>query len=409
MNAIETNQAALQQHLTYAAINFLVAMLAFYLVRVWAIRAVKIAAAKTKSKWDDAVVESRFFQALSWIVPLIFLQLGSKSYEGIQPQFGDIFQGILHSFWIVVGLKIFTRFLDAVLIIYRSTDRAKSHPIKGYIQLVKIFCFITCTILFISVVTGQSPWYLLSGLGALTAVLMLIFKDTLLSLVASIQITTQRLIRVGDWVEVPDYSADGDVIDVALHTITVQNWDKTVSLIPTSKVLEKGFKNWRSMSESGGRRIKRHINIDMSSVHFLELEEIESLRRIQILKPYLEQRIAEVESWNADHEIDLDHVVNGRRLTNLGVFREYIKTYLDQHQMVHSPGHMTFLVRQLQPTEKGLPLEIYVFSRDVRWVQYEEIQADILDHLVASVQEFGLAIFQEPSDLSFRSLAPPTH
>jgi miniconductance mechanosensitive channel len=225
----------------------------------------------------------------------------------------------------------------------------------------------------------------------------LIFKDTLLSLVSSIQITTQNLICDGDWIEAPAFGADGDVVDIALHNITVQNWDKTVSIIPTAHILDKGFKNWRSMSESGGRRIKRQIFIDIRSVRFLTDEDVESLKSLTLLSGHLERRHAEIKIWNAKHCGQERSVGNGRALTNLGCFRAYVEAYLKDHPSLHSDGGMTFLVRQLQHTDKGVPLEVYVFCKDTRWTHYEGIQADIFDHIFAVLHRFDLKVFQSIS------------
>jgi miniconductance mechanosensitive channel len=241
----------------------------------------------------------------------------------------------------------------------------------------------------------QSPWLLISGLGAVTAVLLLIFKDTILSFLASLHIVMYDLVRVGDWIEMPKYDADGDVIDIALHTVKVQNWDKTITTIPTYKLIEDSFKNWRGMQESGGRRIKRHLLIDQKSVKFCDEEMVERFKKIQLLSPYLNQKKEEIEVFNKEHNIDTSVLINGRRMTNLGTFRAYVTAYLKGNELISKD--MTFLVRQLQPTPEGLPLEIYVFSRDTAWANYEAIQADIFDHLLAAISFFDLRVFQRPS------------
>lgn len=398
--ALQLDPETFGLHASLVGANIILALLGLYITRVWLMRGLTFAVRKTASKWDDALLESGFFRALSWLVPVLIVHLGSSAYRGLNDQLGLVMSILVQLALVLAVLRIIGRVLDATLLIYRSLERSKAHPIKGYVQLVKILVNMTGVILMISILTRQSPLYLLSGLGAMTAVLMLIFKDTLLSLVASMQITTQKLIRVGDWIEVPSYKADGDVVDVALHTITVQNWDKTLVTIPTSQLIADGFKNWRGMSDSGGRRIKRHLLFDMRSVRFLSSDELEGLKKVQLLSPYLEERLDQIEAWNKQNEVDLDNVVNGRRLTNLGCFREYLQKYLEKHPMIYDPGQMTFLVRQLQPTDKGIGIEIYVFSRDTRWVNYEAIQADIFDHILAVVDTFGLRLFQSPSDAS---------
>ncbi len=301
----------------------------------------------------------------------------------------------------VVTLTV-TAVLSAVNQIYEGRPGARNRPIKGFIQLAQLVLYIIGGILVIAVLIDRSPVILLSGLGAITAVLMVVFKDTLLSLAASIQLTTQELIRVGDWLEVPQFGADGDVIDVALYTITVQNWDKTISTIPTYQLVAGSFKNWRGMSESGGRRIKRSINIDLNSIHFLTSSEVERLAGIGLLKDYIESKQEELQSYNANIETPDEPNVNQRHLTNIGTLRAYIRNYLRQHPMIHD--NMTLIVRQLQPGSEGLPIEIYCFSNDTNWVNYEAIQADIFDHIFAIVPEFGLRLFQQPTGSDFSQL-----
>jgi len=249
---------------------------------------------------------------------------------------------------------------------------------------------------------NRSPTFFLSGLGALTAVLMLIFKDSILGLVAGIQIAANRMLNIGDWLEMPKYGADGDVIDISLTTVKVRNWDKTITTVPTYALISDSFKNWRGMSESGGRRIKRAVNIDMTSIEFLGEEALGRLRRIELLKPYIEQKLADVESHNKELGVDETSPINGRRLTNVGCFRAYLVAYLKHNPMINK--EMTFLIRQLAPTELGLPMEIYVFSSDKVWANYEAIQSDIFDHVLAAMPEFGLRVFQNPTGADFSKL-----
>jgi miniconductance mechanosensitive channel len=241
----------------------------------------------------------------------------------------------------------------------------------------------------------RSPWGIVSGIGALTAVLLLIFRDSILGLVATVQLSGNDMVRVGDWIEMPSYNADGDVIDMSLHTVKVQNWDKTITTIPTHALISDSFRNWRGMQESGGRRIKRSIYIDMNTVRFVDEEMLQKYRKFDYLGEYVDRKLSEIEEYNRNHVRDLSEVVNGRRLTNLGTFRAYVESYLKRHSMISD--EMTFLVRQLQPSDRGIPIEIYVFSRDIRWANYEQIQADIFDHLLAVIPEFGLRVYQAPS------------
>ena len=285
--------------------------------------------------------------------------------------------------------------LSAVNDIYLTTRRAENKPIKGYLQIVKIFFFIMGCIVILGILMGKSPWVFVSGLGAMTAILLLIFKDTILSLIASLQISFNDLIKIGDWLSVPQYNADGDVIDIALHTIKIQNWDKTISVIPTHKLIEGTFKNWRGMQESGGRRIKRAVHIDISSIKFCDDIMLQKFMKFQLLQQYLTARLTEIKEYNTKNKIDTSEIVNGRNLTNVGVFRRYILEYLSNHP--HVKKDMTFLIRQLAPGSTGLPIEIYVFSDDIEWVNYEAIQADIFDHILAVVPQFGLKVFQYPT------------
>ncbi|MDT8338684.1 MAG: mechanosensitive ion channel family protein, partial [Sulfurimonas sp.] len=272
---------------------------------------------------------------------------------------------------------------------YNSFEVSKEKPIKGYIQLVKMFVYILGFIIAICVLVGVSPWGVLSGVGAFTAVLMFIFKDTILSLVASVQIVANDLFKVGDWIEAPNFGADGEVIDIALHSVKVQNWDKTIVTIPTYKFMENSFKNWRGMSESGGRRIKRALFIDVNSIKFCAPELLEKLNKIEIIKDYLQEKQKVVDTTD---EITL----NKRKLTNIGTFREYVKRYLQKNPNIDSKN-FTFIVRQLQPTSKGVPLEVYAFSNKNEWAEYEDIQSDIFDHLLVALKEFDLRLYQEPS------------
>ncbi len=297
--------------------------------------------------------------------------------------------------------------LDIVNMVYQRRSDAHLHPIKGYLQVLKIVLYAIATILIIATLIDRSPLILLSGLGAMAAVLMLIFQDTLLSLVASVQITSNDLIRVGDWVEMPQLNADGDVIDIALHTVKIQNWDKTITSIPTKRFISDSFKNWRGMQESGGRRIKRSLYLDQQSVHFLDTEERRRLYRFNLLSDYLVNKRKEIDAWNAQLAERGDEPVNTRRVTNIGSFRAYVERYLRSHPGVHQG--MTLLVRQMNPTAEGLPLEIYCFTNTVAWADYEAIQSDIFDHLLAILPEFGLRVFQHPSGADMRAWAEEAH
>ncbi|MCD4817389.1 MAG: mechanosensitive ion channel family protein [Candidatus Cloacimonetes bacterium] len=351
---------------------------------------------KTKNKWDDAFMERKVLDKVIWLLPLLFLYLTSNGV----PSFQSFIQRVCISLMIWVSLGAISSLLTAVNDIYLSFPKSANRPIKGYLQIITIFFFILGIIAIIATLLGKSPLLLISGLGAMTAVILLIFKDTILSFLASIQITVYDLIKIGDWLEVPQFNADGDVIDVALHTIKIRNWDKTITTIPTHKLIEGSFKNWRGMTETGGRRIKRSINIDISTIKFCDSEMLEKFEKFTYLKKYLKLKKAEIKEYNEKNNVDESQLINGRRLTNIGTFRAYIGEYLKQNTRIDH--NLTFLIRQLAPTPLGVPIQVYVFTNDTAWVNYEAIQSDIFDHLLAIVQQFDLKVFQNPSgnDLS---------
>jgi miniconductance mechanosensitive channel len=359
---------------------------------------------RSQSTLDDIFVKKKVLHRLSHLAPAIVLyKLAPAAFGGMENLI-PVVQTVAAIYMLVVGLVAIDALFNACLEVYYRFDISYRVPIKGIVQAVKVVLFGVGAIFVISLVIDKNPTVLLGGIGAMTAVLLLIFKDTLLNLTAGIQLATNQMVQRGDWIEMPDFKADGDVIDISLMTVKVQNWDKTVSTIPTYALVSHSFKNWRGMSESGGRRIKRAIYIDMNSIRFCTPEQIERFGRIIHLKDYVQQRTAEITAYNQEHNIDDSEIVNGRRLTNVGTFRAYVVGFLKNHPQVHQ--QMTFLVRQLAPTENGLPLEIYVFSKDQVWANYEAIQADIFDHLLAVAPQFDLRVFQRPSGADFQSLNP---
>lgn len=377
-------------------------ILANFIAKKVILGAVKSIIKRTKNTWDDIFVKQKVFEKLSHIAP------GWVIYHGVRILFfeSDMFiewiQRIAVSYMILAGLVVINSLLSAVLDIYQRFEVSKRKPIKGYIQAVKIVCLFLCLIFIVSVLVDKSPWRLLSVLGGLTAVLMLVFKDTILGFVASIQLISNNMIARGDWIEMPKYGADGDVIDVSIHTVKVQNWDKTVTTIPTYALISDAFKNWKGMSESGGRRIKRSIMIDVQSISFCTDEMLQRFTKFDYIKEYINNKLTKLKEYNKEKNIDESVLVNGRRLTNVGTFRAYVEQYLKAHPKIHND--MTFLVRQLAPTEYGLPIEIYVFSNDQVWAHYEAIQADIFDHILAVIPEFDLRVFQSPSGANFEKL-----
>jgi len=352
----------------------------------------------TATHVDDVFVKQGAFHRLAYFVPLLVIYLSADLF----PEYSDYIRRFLTALLVIVLILVINAVLDAVYVIYRQSKFAQVLNIKSYLQISKLLLNILGGIIVIAIVIDKSPIYLLSGIGALTAVLLLIFKDTILSFVASIQIHSNELFKVGDWLEVPQFGADGDVIDIALHTVKIQNWDKTISIIPSHKLIESSFKNWRGMSESGGRRIKRSIYIDQTSIRFCDEQMIEKFKSFKLLAPYLEAKLAEIDASNADENINMQALVNGRRLTNIGTFRAYITAYLKNHPRIHQD--LTFLIRQLAPSEKGIAIEIYVFTNITDWIAYEAIQADIFDHLLAVLSEFELQVFQNPTGKNFEQL-----
>jgi miniconductance mechanosensitive channel len=340
--------------------------------------------------------------SVSRVVPAIVIHRGIGGVPHLSPGIVTLVQNVASAFMIVAVAIAIGAALEMANALYARSPGAHRRSIKGYLQVLKIVIYAIATILVIAALIDRSPLLLLSGLGALAAVLMLVFKDTILSLVASVQLNSNDMLRVGDWIEMPQVSADGDVIDIALHTVKVQNWDKTITTIPTWRLINESYKNWRGMQDSGGRRIKRSLLIDQTSVRFLNEEERERMRRFLLIDDYLAVKAEELARWNAQLvEVGRDPV-NTRRATNIGTFRAYVQHYLENHPRIRQD--MTLLVRHLQPTEAGLPLEIYTFTATVAWAEYEAIQADIFDHLLAILPEFGLRLFQQPSGADFRPL-----
>lgn len=346
--------------------------------------------------WVKHLSKNKLFDKLSLMVPGLLLYIVTPSLArfgvlGVLLSRGGV---ILSSLYLVL---IFSIILNAILNVivdtYESYEISKKNPIRSYAQMVKIIVFITASILSLSIVLDKSPLVFLTGLGAIMAVMVLIFKDTIVGFIASIQLTFYDIIRIGDWITIAAFDADGDVEEISLNTVKVRNFDKTISIVPTAALLTNGVKNWRGMQEAGGRRIKRSINIDVSTIKFCADDMIERFKKIDLLTVPLCNRHEEIISFNRELIARQDIPVNGRMMTNIGVFRLYINEYLKHNKYLHQKG-FTFMVRQLQPTESGLPIEIYTFTTDTQWINYEAIQADIFDHLLAAVSIFELKVFQ---------------
>ncbi len=400
MSFIETIKAWFSEHaffsevLTFIGI-LLLGYIAYLITSRYVLRLIKKIAQKTKTKFDDAIIESRALNRLAYIVPVLIIYNLSFLFPDIE----QIIIRLCHVLLVLIFIITIAAFLTGLNKYYETLAVAKDRPIKGYMEISKIVVYVIGSIFIIGLLMDKSLWVLMSGIGALTAVIMLIFRDTILSFVAGIQITSYGLVRVGDWISMPQYGADGDVIDIALHTVKVQNWDKTITMIPTHKLTEDSFKNWRGMTQSGGRRIKRAIHIDVNSIKFCDDEMISRLNKIQIITGYVNRKNEELKKYNLENNIDESVLVNGRRMTNIGTFRAYIEAFIKNHPKVNH--NLTSMVRQLPPGPNGLPIEIYVFTNDIVWQNYEAIQADIFDHILAIVPEFGLRIFQNPSGKDF--------
>ena len=357
------------------------------------------ATAKTKTIWDDVILNKKLIISLTRLFPAIVLLYFLPFVFADFPSAVPLIAGLTNIFIVVVVTRIFSLFLDSAKELLSRSEAFKGKPVGSFTQLGKILIYAIAGILVISIVFDKSPFFLLSGLGAMAAILLLVFKDSILGFVASIQLSAYNMVHIGDWVTVPDYSADGDVIEINLSTIKVQNWDKTITSIPTYAFISESFTNWKGMEESGGRRIKRALNIKIDSIKFCSSEMLEQFSKFQLIRDFILEKDKEITDYNKKNNIDKSELINGRHLTNVGVFRIYIEEYLKHNPNINED--MTLMVRQLKPTEYGLPIEIYAFSKDQRWVQYESIMADIFDHLFAAAPGFYLEIFERPSGRDF--------
>jgi len=400
---LSENLAVLLRTLLIVAVVILLSWIAYKVTRLIIEKFVTTFIRRTRFKWDDIFLEMHVFRRLSHFAPAIVIWLMAGWALNDYPGWLAFIQKLTYLYMIIAGMMFVSIFIDAWHEIYMRLPKSNEKPIKGYVQLIKIFIVIMTVLIIVSVVFNQEIKTLLAGLGAMAAVLILVFKDTLLSLVASVELSANKMVKVGDWVSMPSRGTDGTVLDISLNTVKIQNWDKTITTVPTYSLVQESFHNWIGMEESGGRRIKRPIYIDMKSIRFLDKDMLERLKKVHLLKDYIAKKEMDLEKYNKEHNIDDKSVVNGRRLTNIGTFRAYVESYLHQHPKIHND--MTFLVRQLPLSEKGLPIEIYVFSNDQEWANYEAIQADIFDHLLAVIHEFELRVFQNPTGDDFRSLA----
>ncbi len=405
LEQIEALQAALAAYpwayrLIVAAALVLAAWLANWITKRVLLRGLRRVLHAASLRTGDHEVKLTVIPRLANVIPALILSAGVVAVPGLPEWLIATVHNVCSAFIVLTIALAISHALDLVNVAWQRRPDANSKPIKGYLQLVKIVMFVLATVLMVAIVSDRSPLILLTGMGAMSAVLLLVFKDTILSLVASVQLSNNDMLRVGDWIEMPSLDADGDVVDIALNTVKVQNWDKTITTIPTYRLISESFKNWRGMSESGGRRIKRSLLLDQKSVRFLTADERTNLRRIALIDDYLDAQRGELEHYNTTLQAAGKDAINNRRATNLGTFRAYVTAYLRAHPGVNQ--EMTLMVRQLEPGPTGVPMQVYCFSADVGWVAYENLAGDIFDHLLAILPEFGLRVFQGSSDAPLR-------
>lgn len=384
-----------------AIIIITIAIILLFLSRKIIVQFAHRFAKKTKSEWDDILLKNKFFIGLAHLAPATFIYYSANFANDFYPNLDGYLLKFAEIYFLFTAVFIINSLLTSINEIYnKSFALSKERPLTGFIQLIKIFIYFISILVLISIITKLDLSNLFKGLGAAAAILILVFKDTILGFVAGIQIIMNDMVKVGDWIAMPSRGADGDVIEIRLHTVKVQNWDKTISMIPTYSLITETFVNWRGMEESGGRRIKRSIKIDMTSVKFCSQEMLHKFEKFVLIKDYVVSKQQEIEEFNATLNVSPEEHYNGRRQTNLGIFRKYLEAYLNNNPNISK--EMTFLVRHLQPTETGIPIEVYVFSKDQRWANYEAIQADIFDHILAVIPEFELKVFQNPTGSDFQ-------
>lgn len=382
------------------AVLLLLAWLAGMLTRLVLFRVVRTMAQRTAWRWDDALFRHGAFRWIARLVPVVVLQWGIKAVPGVSAQTEALVGNMAYALMVFFLAMALSAALSAMESLYRGTALGAQRPIKGLMQLAKLVLFIVAALVIVASLTDKKIGLLLSGLGAMSAVLILVFKDTILGFVAGIQLSSNDMLRVGDWITMPGAGADGDVIDITLYTVKVRNFDHTVVTVPTWKLISESYQNWRGMADSGGRRIKRALPIDAATVHFLDADALERLGRFRLLHDYLGAKHTELAEWNRSLGEAGAQAVNRRRLTNLGSFRAYVGAYLEEHPRIHR--QMTCMVRQLASDARGIPLELYCFTSTTDWAAYEEIQSDIFDHIYALLPEFGLALYQPPTGHDLR-------
>ena len=383
-------------------ILLLAAYLSFVVFRPLFLKIIQKATSKSETKWDDILLKNNFFNRIAHFFPAIVIYLFSPYIFTFGLGIGEKVAVLLEIYFVILFIKLASSFLSSLEMIYAKSEKGKRKSIKGYTQVGKILIYFFAAIIVFSIFSGGDALNIFTGLGAFAAILILVFQDAIKGLASGVQLSANDMVRIGDWVSIPKYGADGNVIEISLTTVKIQNWDKTISMIPSYALISDSFNNWRGMEESGGRRIKRAINIDVNSIHFLTEDEKSKLLEIDLISDYIQTKITELDEHNKLVKNVDKNSINGRKLTNIGTFRKYLEEYIKTNH--HINKNMTFMVRQLQSSDKGLPIEIYAFSKVQSWVEYEAIQSDIFDHIFSALQTFNLRIFQNPTGTDFQTL-----
>ena len=397
--------ASLTKSFVIVLLIIILALLAYLVTNKIFFRIFRKLVKKTKYTWDDIIFQQKLLKRIAYIIPALIILYYARLEQTDYPGISVFFQKSAYIFIIFMGILVLDTLLNSLHEIYQTLPVSKNRPIKGYLQGIKIIIYIFGVILIVARIFNKESGALLAGLGAMAAILILVFKDTILGFVSSIQLSANQMVNPGDWISMPSRNVDGTVMEINLNTVKIQNFDKTIITVPTYALISESFQNWKGMEESKGRRIARSIFIDVKSIKFCDAKMLEKFKKIKLIQDYIETKQNEIEKYNTNLGIDSKDKVSRRNLTNVGVFRKYIEIYLDKHPKVHAnKSPYLILVRHFQPTEKGLPIQIYCFSIDQEWVKYEQNQADIFDHILAVADEFGLSIFQNPSGDDFRHL-----
>jgi miniconductance mechanosensitive channel len=399
---VPLDKAIIAANYSLLLLSFFISILLFYITR-WILRK-KIAhhIRSSKTQWDDYLLENKIFHKASYLIPAFFLGWTIHPIFIQMPESKAVLLLLISIYKIIILAYVFNAFLDTIVQVYMEQSKNINLPIKSFAQIIKLIVWIITSIIAISLLIHKDPLSIFAGLGAISAILLLVFKDPILGFVGGIQLSAFDMVKEGDWISLPKFDADGTVIDISISTVKVKNWDNTISTVPTYSLISDSVKNWRGMEESDGRRIKRSILLDMHSVKFCSNEMLDKFSKFEYLEDYIPKTEKRIKKETAENKRSESLLIKGTRQTNIGVFRAYLINYLNHHPQINH--EMTTMVRQLNPTEKGIPMEIYVFSKIKSWVEYEGIQSDIFDHILAIIPEFELSVFQEPSGSDFRSI-----